>query len=106
VSALHELPALARDRVWSIKEASPGWKDKARARIRRSDVIIVICDDHTDKAVGVAIELKMAQEEEIEYFLLNGYSGKTGKKPTTAKAADEVYKWAWENLKLRVGGAR
>ncbi|MEU1450430.1 TIR domain-containing protein [Streptomyces mirabilis] len=91
---------------WSIKEASPDWKDKARDRIRRSDVVIVICGDHTDEAAGVAIELMMAQEEKIDYFLLNGYNGKTGKKPTTAKATDKVYKWTWENLKLLVGGAR
>lgn len=91
---------------WSIKEASPDWRGKARARIRASDVVIVICGEHTDEAVGVAIELKIAQEEEIDYFLLNGYSGKNGKAPTTAKATDKVYKWTWDNLKLLVGGAR
>ena len=91
---------------WSIKEASPDWKDKARNRIKRSDVVIVICGEHTDKAVGVGIELKIAREEEIDYFLLNGYSGQTGKKPTTAKTTDKVYKWTWENLKALVGGAR
>lgn len=91
---------------WSIKEASPDWKEKARARIRASDVVAVICGDHTDQAVGVAIELAIAQEEKIDYFLLNGYAGKTGKKPTTAKASDKVYKWTWENLKILVGGGR
>lgn len=91
---------------WSIKEASPDWKDKARRRIRASDVVIVICGEHTDAAVGVAIELKMAQEEAIDYFLLNGYNGQTGKKPTTAKAGDKIYKWTWDNLKALVGGAR
>jgi hypothetical protein len=91
---------------WSIKEASPDWKDKARFRIRASDLVIVLCGDHTDKAVGVGIELKIAQEEGIDYFLLNGYNGKVGKKPTTAKATDKVYDWTWENLKKLVGGAR
>ncbi|MXM63282.1 hypothetical protein GR925_07415 [Streptomyces sp. HUCO-GS316] len=91
---------------WSIKEASPDWKDKARARIRASDVVVVICGDHTDKAVGVAIELTIAQEEGIDYFLLNGYTGRTGKKPTTAKGSDKVYKWTWDNLKALVGGSR
>ncbi|MFE3760825.1 TIR domain-containing protein [Streptomyces sp. NPDC059104] len=91
---------------WSIKEASPDWKIKARARIRASDVVIVICGEHTDRAVGVAIELQIAQEEGIEYFLLNGYSGKTGKKPTTAKPGDSVYRWTWPHLKTLVGGGR
>ena len=59
---------------WSIKVASPDWKDKARMRIRASDIVIVICGDHTDKAVGVAIELKIAREENIDYFLLNGWT--------------------------------
>ncbi|MDF9811952.1 hypothetical protein [Streptomyces sp. SPB162] len=91
---------------WSIKEASPHWKAKARARIRASDVVIVICGEHTDAAVGVALELKITQEEQIDYFLLNGYPGKTGKKPTTAKATDKIYKWEWDNLKTLVGGGR
>ncbi|MYU11775.1 hypothetical protein GTZ78_13980 [Streptomyces sp. SID8361] len=91
---------------WSIKEASHDWKLKARARIRASDIVIVLCGEHTDKAVGVGIELAIAQEEKIDYFLLNGYNGKTGKKPTTAKGADNVYDWTWKNLKLLVGGAR
>ncbi|MFE9851431.1 TIR domain-containing protein [Streptomyces sp. NPDC005576] len=91
---------------WSIKEASPDWKAKARRRIRASDIVIVMCGDHTDTAVGVAIELEIAQEEGVEYFLLNGYSGKTGKKPTTAKASDKIYKWEWNALKALVGGAR
>ncbi|WP_137229814.1 TIR domain-containing protein [Streptomyces sp. BPSDS2] len=91
---------------WSIKEASPDWKAKARARIRASDVVIVICGEHTDAAVGVAIELAITQEEGIDYFLLNGYNGQTGKKPTTAKSNDKVYNWTWDNLKALVGGGR
>ncbi|MGV9894427.1 TIR domain-containing protein [Streptomyces tendae] len=91
---------------WSIKVASPDWKDKARMRIRASDIVIVLCGEHTDQAVGVAIELKIAQEENIDYFLLNGYAGSTGKKPTSAKTTDKIYKWTWENLKALVGGGR
>lgn len=54
---------------------------------------------------GVAIELSIAQEEGIPYFLLAGYNeGAT--MPTTAKPDDKLYKWTWENLKLLVGGAR
>ncbi|MEU3909069.1 TIR domain-containing protein [Streptomyces goshikiensis] len=91
---------------WSIKEASPDWKAKARARIRASDIVIVICGEHTDEAVGVAIELEITQEENIDYFLLNGYNGQTGRKPTTAKSSDKVYRWTWDHLKILVGGSR
>ncbi|MFK4037013.1 TIR domain-containing protein [Nonomuraea wenchangensis] len=91
---------------WSIKEASPGWREEARRRIRASDVVIVICGEHTHTAKGVAIELEIAQSESIPYFLLWGYAEKVCTKPTTAKAADKVYKWTWENLKSLIGGAR
>ena len=50
---------------WSIKEASSDWKTKARARIRSSDVVIVICGKNTDTATGVATELSITQEEGI-----------------------------------------
>lgn len=99
-----ESPFVIHD--WSIKEASPGWKDEARSRIRRSDTVVVICGEHTDKAIGVDAELKIAQQEGIDYFFLKGYTDKPGKKPASAKASDKVYTWTWRNLKLLVGGAR
>jgi hypothetical protein len=90
---------------WSIKEASPGWKNEARSRIRASGLVIVLCGKHTNTAAGVAIELSIAQEEAVPYFLLAGYSeGST--KPTTAKSTDKLYTWTWDNLKALVGGAR
>ncbi|WP_433420922.1 TIR domain-containing protein [Microtetraspora malaysiensis] len=91
---------------WSIKEASPTWRDEARRRIRASDVVIVICGEHTHTAKGVAIELEIAQQEGIPYFLLWGYADKTCTKPTAAEASDKVYKWAWDNLESLIGGAR
>ena len=57
---------------WSIKEASSDWKTKARARIRSSDVVIVICGKNTDTATGVATELSITQEERKDYFSLPG----------------------------------
>ena len=91
---------------WSIKDASPGWKAEVRKRIRASDVVAVICGEHTDTATGVATELSIAQDEDIDYFLLRGRSDKTCKKPTTAKASDKIYNWTWDNLKKLVGGSR
>ena len=54
----------------SIKEAvSENWKQYARERIKRSDVVVILCGHHTDTAKGVAAELSIAQEENVPYFL-------------------------------------
>lgn len=92
---------------WSIKKASSAWKEEARTRIRRSNLVIVICGHHTDTATGVAEELRIAREEGVPYFLLWGRNDDGAcKKPTTALWSDEIYKWTWENLKKLVGGER
>lgn len=91
---------------WSIKVASPTWKDEARTRIRASDTVAVICGQHTHTATGVATEVEIAQDESITYFLLKGYKDKTCTKPTTALSSDSLYKWTWDNLKALVGGSR
>jgi hypothetical protein len=91
----------------SIKEAiSEDWKKKARTRIKGCDVVTVICGEHTDMATGVSAELKIAQEEKVDYFLLYGRYGKTCVKPKAAKSTDKIYKWTWDNLKSLIGGAR
>ena len=92
---------------FSIKEAiSEDWKKKAKTRIKGCDVVTVICGEHTDTASGVSAELKIAQEEDVNYFLLKGRSDKTCKKPKAAKSSDNIYKWTWDNLKRLIGGAR
>lgn len=92
---------------WSVKEPMTGdWKDKVRSRIKKCDLVAVICGEHTDSATGVSAELRIAQEEGISYFLLEGRSSKTCKKPKAAKDHDKMYKWTWDNLKKLIGGAR
>ncbi len=92
---------------WSVKEPMTGdWKEKARTRIRKCDLVIVICGQYTDAATGVSAELSIAQEEDISYALLGGRSGEACKKPKSAKSSDKIYKWTWDNLKALVGGAR
>lgn len=95
-------------RDWSVKEpfAQSTWKEKVRTRIRACDLVIVICGEKTDKATGVDVELKIAQEEKKPYFLLKGYPDKICTVPPSAKTADKLYKWTWDNLKNLVGGAR
>lgn len=92
---------------FSIKEAiSEDWKEKARTRIKGCNVVVVICGLHTNTATGVSAEVKIAQEEGVDYFLLWGRKDKACKKPTAAKSSDKIYKWTWDNLKALIGGAR
>ena len=91
----------------SIKEViSEGWKKQARKRIKSCDVVIVICGKHTNLAGGVSAEVKIAQEENVPYFLLAGYSDGENVKPTSAYPSDKIYKWTWSNLRLLIGGKR
>jgi hypothetical protein len=90
---------------WSIKTASPTWREEARRRIRASGLVIVLCGKYTHLATGVGVELGIAQAEGVDYFLLAGYKeGST--RATTARATDKMYDWTWENLKKLVNGAR
>lgn len=91
---------------FSIKEESRDWLEKARKRISSCDVVVVICGRKTASADGVAIELQIAREERVNYFLLAGYSEGPLQKPKGALDTDKVYKWTWENLKNLIGGSR
>jgi hypothetical protein len=92
---------------WSVKEELSGdWKEKAREKIRKVGVVIVICGEHTDTATGVNAELKMALDEKKDYFFLKGRSDKTCVKPKSGKDSDKIYKWTWDNLKLLINGER
>jgi hypothetical protein len=90
---------------WSLKEPSSDWRARARRQIRASGLVIVLCGRNMGTATGVAVELSIAQEESVPYFLLAAYSSGSNK-PTTAKPSDKLYEWTWPNLKALVGGAR
>ena len=91
---------------YSIKDVSYDWKEKARARMVRCDVAIIICGEYTHTASGVSVELKIAQELRLPYFLLSGRSGKNCSKPYAAYDSDLVYTWTWDNLKKLLNGQR
>jgi hypothetical protein len=92
---------------WSLKDPLTGdWKEKIRRRIRSVNVVCVICGEYTDTASGVSVELRIAQEERIPYFLLWGRNEKAVKKPTSATSTDQIYDWTWPNLKKLIGGSR
>jgi hypothetical protein len=49
---------------YSVKDAMTGdWKTKVRARIKRAEVVAVICGQYTHTASGVAAEVAIAREE-------------------------------------------
>lgn len=92
---------------WSVKERLSGdWKEKVRKRIRKTDLTIVICGEHTHTAKGVAAELTITREERKPYFLLKGRRYKTCTKPAMARKSDEIYTWSWDNLKQLIAGTR
>ena len=82
------------------------WKKEVRARIRKANLVIVICGKHTDVAKGVAAELSIAQEENKRYFLLRGRRRATCKKPPMARKSDEMHEWTWENLARLIAGVK
>lgn len=91
----------------SVKEELSGdWKEKVKKRIKSVDQAIVICGEYTNTATGVSAEVKIAQEEEIPYFLLWGRADKTCVKPKSAKEEDKIYRWTWDNLKKLLDGER
>ena len=92
---------------WSVHEPfDNNWRQRVRERIRRTDLTIVICGEHTHTARGVAAELTITQEEGKPYFLLWGRPRGTCTKPAMARSSDKIYKWTWENLQQLISGAR
>jgi hypothetical protein len=92
---------------WSVKEPFTGdWKEKVRARIRQTELTIIICGTSTGAASGVATELAITQELRHPYFLLWGRSDKTCTTPHNALPTDKVYRWTWDNLKALIEGQR
>ena len=80
------------------------WEKQVRRRIERADLVIVMCGKHTHEAEGVAIEVKIAQEEGVDYFLLRGHSDRVCTKPATAHSDDEMHEWTWDNLRKLIEG--
>lgn len=92
---------------WSVHEPfDDNWRQRVRGRIRRTDLTIFICGQHTHDAKGVAAELTITQEERKPYFLLKGRPDKTCTKPRTALRSDKIYNWTWPNLQKLIVGQR
>ncbi len=91
----------------SLKEALTGdWKLKVKGRIERSDLVIVLCGEHTHTATGVDVELAFAIGLGKPYFLLKGRNGRACTRPKNAPLTDKMYSWTWDILNQLIGGAR
>ena len=92
---------------WSVKRFLTGdWQAQVRQKIRRVDLVIVICGHHTDRAPGVNAEIRIARAEGIPYVLLAGRTSGPNRKPPAARPSDKIYSWTWPNLKKLIRGAR
>jgi hypothetical protein len=91
---------------WSIKHASRGWKAESRTRIARIDQVIVICGHHTHQAAGVEVEVKIARELGMPYFLLRGRKNGWIRRPQGTGFWEKVHPWTWDNLRALTVGAR
>ena len=80
------------------------WERQVRRLIERADLVIVMCGEHTHEAEGVTIEVKIAKEEGVDYFLLRGHRDRVCTKPTSARGDDEMHEWTWDNLRKLIEG--
>ncbi len=91
----------------SIKQPLSGdWKEKVRRRMANIDIVIGLCGEYTHTARGAAVEIEIAQNQSVPYFLLRAYADKTCTKTSSAKSADKMYNWTWENVKTLIAGGR
>jgi hypothetical protein len=83
---------------WSMKEPGPewNWEEKARERIKHSDIVLVIVGYETYMARGVLKEVAIAREEGIKRIQIKGRSDGW---VTRLRGAGWFYEWTWPNLK-------
>ena len=92
---------------WSLKEPLTGdWQEKIKRRIRSTDLTIVLCGEHTNRASGVSKELQITRDEGHPYFLLAGRKDRTCTRPETANPYEKMYNWTWDNLRALIAGVR
>lgn len=82
------------------------WRDEVRKRIRKCDLVIVICGQHTHQASGVAGEVAITREEKKPYFLLKGRRHKQCSRPNTAPRKKVMHPWTWPTLKELIANPR
>ena len=92
---------------WSLSGPFIGdWKARLTARVKETDLTIVLCGERTDHAGGMAHELQISRELAKPYFSLHGRDGRVSRKPVTALPSDKLYVWTWKNLEKFLAGQR
>ena len=86
----------------SLKEAAPmkTWEEKARAAIKRSDLVLVMVGANTFRAPGVLKEVQMVRDEGKPIVQVIGY--RDGNYMAVPDAG-RLYRWDWNNLKRLLG---
>ena len=85
---------------WSVKEPfDENWRKRVRDLIRKTDLTIVICGEHTHQAKGVEAEVTMVQQVGKPYFLLKGRRHKTSTRPKSVPKKKKIHPWTWTALK-------
>jgi len=81
----------------SLKEEEPEkqWLEKAKARIKASDTVVVVLGKKTHKAPGVLKEVKVTRELEKRIFQIKPQDMDCA----SVENAGRVYNWTWPNLK-------
>lgn len=79
----------------SVKEAYvQDWKDKVRARIRRSDGVIALVSKNSLYSSGQQWEIQCAKEEGKRVVGIQVY-----KDDYTTLSGINTYPWTWDNIK-------
>lgn len=83
---------------WSLNEPAPqrSWQEKAKQRIARADVMLVMVGPHSYKSTGVLAEVAIANELKIPVRQVIGYRDAS---PTPVPGAGKLHKWDWPTLK-------
>ncbi|MGA2285016.1 MAG: TIR domain-containing protein [Dehalococcoidia bacterium] len=81
----------------SLKEEEPEkeWLEKARAKIKSSDTVVVMLGKKTHDAPGVLKEVKVTRELEKRIFQIK----QKDLDCSPVENAGKVYNWTWDNLK-------
>jgi len=82
----------------SLREAAPekDWEERARARIRLADEVIILLGPATHQAPGVLKEVKIARELGKKIVQVIGHKDGAHKR---VPGGGVLYRWTWDNLK-------
>jgi hypothetical protein len=83
--------------------AETSWEAKCLARIRKTEVVIILVGEYTYRAEGVITEINLAKIANVPYF---GIHGRGDKRCPVPEGLNKTYRWTWDNLKALISGER